>query len=929
MEERDKTQEVSQDVGRLRNEAAVIPSREGLTDDQKRAGDDVYALIAEMAASPETASSDSAEDAPDFLPRTDPLRKSRVVLIDGGRGSGKTALLVTLLDVWRKTYTRQSIPEGLERWAQPEGSIIPVGHLDLHPLPRSTNLLLHVVSRLERVVEWIEGREGGDEGAAWDLLAVEEKGARKHWQKLLRTVASGWDGNAEERAGKLDLEAYAVELEDAERQRLDLRSCFVAFMNALEKDFRKRRGMKSAAPLVFVLAVDDADMNPRRSVDLLDMLRMLWHPRLAFLLTGDSELFQQTLRAHVFDELRAPLRGHSFLKDELADIVGGRHRNQLAADIYEKVIPPGHRCALPPLAAMQRATTSLDVKTGATLLDALGRVKVEPGAGTSMAEYFRKDEQVCEALPDRLRGLIDLAGEVRRLVGVEKRPEAWASRVVQMLWRDAVQAFPALREDLEDAVSIHDGGALEIKLPQPPEIEVGRSHVTAQMKGDVIVVTARWPKRFDLTTKLDHFTRFPRSVVASLLLAVNVATDQERGVCIFEPSKLSGYEGWFIASSFQKNGKSMAHFAWPLPTKLSLAHVMAFASRWRAEVDEVRKGAVSKGEVGKGEVRKDEVNKPVSLSQDQVDELGQRFLRLVAYVFQPFDPFKPLHDIALDWETLADQVIQLTHLGATRHSEEARNWARARAWLMAAPESGLSKRAAEMWLEAMKRHLGQDKDVWEKFRLSLCEERRRRAEIAGNTGLQERKTEDLVGEISKVFADHPWTLDVENIVPPGAQPTPPAAPAPAAPAPPARGSAPAAAQLPAPAGATAQTAGPPLEIVPKLKALLDDLGLHMRIDREATKKLNMVPPEHMEALIQKLEQGKRPAGSEAEIMVAVWKHGAEVVGQGDLSAVLSVKDDKVEVRTKREDLPIVPPLLDALYELSVEYQRERPPSERA
>src|SRR5579863_8939069 len=113
----------------VRHEASVIPSYEKLTADQRVAGARVHDLIAQMARSTE-----KTQPARDFLPRTDQTHRNRVVLIDGGRGSGKTALLVTLLDVWRKAYEggKESVPEDLRKWAEPWGRIVPIGHLDLH-----------------------------------------------------------------------------------------------------------------------------------------------------------------------------------------------------------------------------------------------------------------------------------------------------------------------------------------------------------------------------------------------------------------------------------------------------------------------------------------------------------------------------------------------------------------------------------------------------------------------------------------------------------------------------------------------------------------------------------------------------------------------------------------------------------------------------
>lgn len=236
---------------KLREEASVLLAKQ-LTDGQKEAGHQLHQLIREMVES------DEEVDKPkhDYLPRIDKKRSNRVILIDGGRGSGKTALLITLLDIWRQAAIGKrpnDLQEPLTDWAKPEGSIIPVGVLDLHPLPPSVNLLFHIIGRFERVVEWLEG-DNRAEGrpAPWHFQGTGgELESRKKWQSLLRAVAAGWDGNAQERWSKLDLDAYTLELEETERQRLNLVDTFARFIDALADDYRNRRrgsGQRSDGP---------------------------------------------------------------------------------------------------------------------------------------------------------------------------------------------------------------------------------------------------------------------------------------------------------------------------------------------------------------------------------------------------------------------------------------------------------------------------------------------------------------------------------------------------------------------------------------------------------------------------------------------------------------------------------------------------------
>jgi len=354
---------------KLRSEAGVV-AWGALTEEQREAGKQVHGLLREMAVSTEKVD----KPKPSFLPRLDKTRHNRVLLIDGGRGSGKTELLLTVLDFWR-SYFLDEQPKGAPVYDDVDalhpdikasyslrGRVVPVGLLDLHPLPPSTNLLFHIIGRFERVVEWLEeDGKAEHQPAAWHFSGSSELDSRKTWQGLLKAAAAGWDGNVKERGARLDLEAYAMELEESERQRLNVVDTFAAFLDALVKDFPRRCNLnKPPMPMpLFVLAVDDADMDPSRSVELLETVRMLWHPRLAFVLTGHSELFVHTLAEHFLGELRQPLKGSGVVASELVGLVENRPHLRLANDVYEKIIPTGHRCRVLPISPPQVMTVEV------------------------------------------------------------------------------------------------------------------------------------------------------------------------------------------------------------------------------------------------------------------------------------------------------------------------------------------------------------------------------------------------------------------------------------------------------------------------------------------------------------------------------------------------------------------------------------------
>ena len=68
-----------------------------------------------------------------------------------------------------------------------------------------------------------------------------------------------------------------MELEQAELSRLDVVTRWRHFVSRVAEDAAKAY-RNIARDVRLVISIDDADMNPRRCVELLDLLRMLWAP---------------------------------------------------------------------------------------------------------------------------------------------------------------------------------------------------------------------------------------------------------------------------------------------------------------------------------------------------------------------------------------------------------------------------------------------------------------------------------------------------------------------------------------------------------------------------------------------------------------------------------------------------------------------------
>lgn len=574
----------------------------------------------------------------------DAHRESRTLLLDGPRGSGKTSALLTLLQAWRDASVLQkstwhsgaspSQPALAAALANPRGRILPVGIIDLQPLADGTNLLQLIASHFAHIVDAIDGTATSPEAppslsAAWQGGLGREPESRRCWRKLIATIAGGFDRSLQGRAAQLDLEAYALEFEQQGRHRLDL-DIFYDFIESLLADLCNRLGLPRTEAPLFVLAIDDADMAPQRSVELLWTVRALWHPRCVFILTGHSDLFQLQLRQHYIGELLRPI-GHRPVPSQDQDEIA-RQATIMASETYEKIIPPSQRHSIRPLEPSLRLTWELNRRssTGETttkLIDLLRQIRIpsQTGLTLTLADYFTIDEdttaQLSEALPERPRRLLDLCLQLELLAtrqrsakpsepGQASKEELQpCSEAVLAIWETALLGTdPILFDKLRRQVRIDPRtGALivgttnpreQLEGPLTPELklfremeayEIPKSHGRVHVQiFKLASMTARLVSRqalaMDTADELNKEggRELSLELVAALRLAANVAADQVWGIreaVSWKPTDL-GLRTWFAAGVYTDDN-SKIRSAWPLPDDLPFVDLAVFDLRWK------------------------------------------------------------------------------------------------------------------------------------------------------------------------------------------------------------------------------------------------------------------------------------------------------------------------------------------------------------
>lgn len=286
-------------------------------------------------------------------------RKSRIAFLFGSRGSGKTTVFLSLEEAcnglrWDKslrTYPPELQPkaEALRRrlvWLRP---------LDMELVGANPNLLASIVTRLEDACQpamgsgTTGGRDTGRERGG--LLATEHIDPLMELQRLRANITIAWDSNLAERRGHLDPLNYAAEAMRFEQARMTLVDNLDFVLYHLAAMLHRSRHRDN--PL-FVLPVDDFDLNPSACLELLQVIRMVSLPRLFFLVLGDLDVAEVLLNLKLSNDMASV--GYQAARAELLPLPRGDVASiaaEIGANAIRKLVPPGQRVPLENLSLVE------------------------------------------------------------------------------------------------------------------------------------------------------------------------------------------------------------------------------------------------------------------------------------------------------------------------------------------------------------------------------------------------------------------------------------------------------------------------------------------------------------------------------------------------------------------------------------------------
>lgn len=269
-------------------------------------------------------------------------RFHQTVLIEGGRGSGKTNFLIRFLDDYSKPDNKSSNASD-----KPKVCILPI--IDPTLIESKDHILLMIIDLIDKSVEKFQDNEHTSDSEDYAYNDAREKLAEG--LVLLDGIGSK--------------DVFGQEWEDASW----------AMSEGLRKASKRRnfeeklnKYIETALKILkcefFILSFDDVDTNFERGYMILEALRKyLTSPQLFVILSGDIELYGRLIRKNIYENFGTDVM--KFEGDSKNDISKERLQyavNELEEQYLLKILPPQYRIPMLPLGAIKQKIVMRETK---------------------------------------------------------------------------------------------------------------------------------------------------------------------------------------------------------------------------------------------------------------------------------------------------------------------------------------------------------------------------------------------------------------------------------------------------------------------------------------------------------------------------------------------------------------------------------------
>ncbi|MCP4748191.1 MAG: hypothetical protein GY874_18950 [Desulfobacteraceae bacterium] len=282
---------------------------------------------------------------------------SNVIFIDGKRGTGKTSLLYSLIHAFaiclekskggkcmQKDCTAKD-PEINELFCHNieklKESVFFLKPLELESLPNSTNLLASIFTRLNEAVTRNNKicclkQRSYPEKSFYMRHENSHNEAIMKLQQVQKSAAFAWEGNLAQRASQIDLDTFAVDTLRSENARVDLTQKFNEMLEDLAKEIFENDTM-------FILPIDDFDLNFRRFYEMMHLLDLIRSPRLLTIILGDINLCRRLLYQKIKNDFYLdPTKCSNFVALKNGNNFFDTFAYQQATGTINKNIPHSH-----------------------------------------------------------------------------------------------------------------------------------------------------------------------------------------------------------------------------------------------------------------------------------------------------------------------------------------------------------------------------------------------------------------------------------------------------------------------------------------------------------------------------------------------------------------------------------------------------------
>ena len=364
-------------------------------------------------------------------------RTHRVIMLEGNRGSGKTSILLTLLNHWCrggagrwKYLVDEDRGNGTGSTLEGGGAdsgrlgalfddmkdrVFPLEPVTLDPMPNHLHPYARIVLSLKKVVDWVEERNQpqclsrSGAGLWGEPTRQDQEPLQQRWSRLYRQALVAWD-TPTYKGGDRELDEFALTEGQRNVDWNTLQEKWHEFIDRLVKAL----DLKDGACLV--LPIDDLDLQPQLADALLLAIRVTWHPRLVYLVNAARE--------HLLESLTLSRLATEWGVAKLERERNGKQfrlAHRLAEDNLMKVVPLAHRFVVPSPSTrhvldvligrgrLPELYESLSTQpAGSFLKQFLGDFEdVEPGIATDRARFeppllrFRELAQLVDSPPRR------------------------------------------------------------------------------------------------------------------------------------------------------------------------------------------------------------------------------------------------------------------------------------------------------------------------------------------------------------------------------------------------------------------------------------------------------------------------------------------------------------------------------------------------